>query len=214
MSVNINVRVLVGEIVGLFVVFALALFLPAGTFRWSVGWLFLILFFGFIIVMSIWLLKHDPALLQERMTGLRRPDQSAWDRAIMSLIFIFFIVWLVLMPLDAVRFQWSHVPVWIQVAGTIILISSFYLFYLVIREKIPTCHQQYASRKRGDKPWYLRGLTTIYVTLLFCLHHILSGNHSIVRILVWISSSVDTHGFDSNTSFIGRTDVTEGSPRL
>ena len=38
------------------------------------------------------------------------------------------------MPSDAVRFQWSHMPVWIQVVGAIILISSLCLFYLVIRE--------------------------------------------------------------------------------
>ena len=52
----------------------------------------------------------------------------------MGLVWIFFIVWLVLMPLDAVRFQWSHMVVWIQVVGAIILIFSLYVFYLVIRE--------------------------------------------------------------------------------
>ena len=99
--------------------------------------------------MSKWLLKHNPGLLQERITGLGRPDQDAGDKVIMILITILFIAWLVLMPLDAVRFQWSHMPVWIQVVGAIILIVSFYLFYLVIREN-RTFHQQYASRKNGD----------------------------------------------------------------
>ncbi len=134
MSVNVNISALVVVIVGSILDLALTLFLPGGTFRWIAGWLFLILFFGFVIIVSVWLLKHDPAFLQERLTGLRRPDQTAGDKAIMSSIFIFFIVWLVLMPLDVVRFQWSHMPVWIQAVGTIILILSFYLFFLVIRE--------------------------------------------------------------------------------
>jgi len=91
-SGDINIRKLAVEILGMIVAFALALFLPAGTIRWIEGWFFLILFFSFIIVISVWLLKHDPALLQERMTGLGRPDQEAWDRVIMSLVLIFFII--------------------------------------------------------------------------------------------------------------------------
>ncbi len=79
MSVNVYIRALVVVIVGSFLAFALALFLAAGTFRWIAGWLFLILFFGFVIIISIWLLKHDPSLLQERLTGLRRVDQSAGE---------------------------------------------------------------------------------------------------------------------------------------
>lgn len=131
---NVNIKNLVAEISGMFVAFALALFLPAGTFRWIPGWIFLILFFGFVVIMSMWLLKHDPDLLKERMTGLRRSDQKRWDKLLMSMVLIVFVVWIVLMPLDAVRFQWSQMPVWIQAIGAIILIISLYLFYLVIRE--------------------------------------------------------------------------------
>ncbi|MDD1752808.1 MAG: isoprenylcysteine carboxylmethyltransferase family protein, partial [Methanotrichaceae archaeon] len=116
----------------MFLIFALALFLAAGTIRWIAGWCFLVLFFGFTIVISLWLLSHNPGLLQERMTGLRKLQAS--DKVLMSLIGICFIAWLVLMPLDAVRFHWSEMPVWIQAVGAIILIGSFYLFYIVYRE--------------------------------------------------------------------------------
>jgi len=131
---NINIGMLVAEIVSLFLFFAMALFLPAGTVFWIAGWCFMVLFFGFTIVMSLWLLRHNPGLLQERMTGLRKPDQTASDKVLMSLITICFISWLVLMPLDAVRFHWSEMPAWIQIAGAIVLIGSTYLFYLVYRE--------------------------------------------------------------------------------
>ncbi len=40
-------KVLVAKVVGLFVVFALALFLPAGTIAWFAAWVFLALFFSF-----------------------------------------------------------------------------------------------------------------------------------------------------------------------
>jgi protein-S-isoprenylcysteine O-methyltransferase Ste14 len=131
---NFNFRLLVAELAGTFVVFALALFLSAGTFKWIAGWSFLILFFGYAIISTPWLLKHDPDLLQERITGFGTRYQNVCDKVILSIIAIFYIAWLALMSLDAVRFQWFHMPIWLQVAGAMILLVSFYLFYLVYRE--------------------------------------------------------------------------------
>ena len=47
---------------------------------------------------------------------------------------IVFLVWLVLMPLDAVRFHWSRMAAWLQVVGAIVLLCSYYIFYLTCRE--------------------------------------------------------------------------------
>ncbi len=38
------------------------------------------------------------------------------------------------MPLDAVRFHWSHVPLALQVVGGIVLVASFPLIVLTFRE--------------------------------------------------------------------------------
>jgi len=132
--VNVNLKMLVGQIVGLFVLFALALFIPAGTIAWLAGWLFLLLSFGFVVAISVWLLRYDPGLLKERMSGTIQADQKTWDRVFVGLTSILFLAWLILMPLDAVRFRWSHMSVWLQGVGVIILLSSFYLFYLTFRE--------------------------------------------------------------------------------
>jgi len=131
---GVNTRLLMTELVGLFAFIALALFLAAGTIRWIAGWCFLILYFGFGIIFTIWLLRFDPSLLQERLTGLKKPNREAWDKMLMWLWFILSILWLVLMPVDAVRFQQSHMPIWLQVVGGLILVISFYLIYLVFRE--------------------------------------------------------------------------------
>lgn len=58
----------------------LVLFLPAGTFAWSAGWIFFALFFGFVLFLSFWLLKFNPSLLEERLTILRHDQQDA-DRS-------------------------------------------------------------------------------------------------------------------------------------
>ena len=131
---GVKVGQLVAQIVGMAVVFALALFLPAGTFAWPAGWAFLTLFFGFVVALSYWLLRFDPELLAERMTGVGHPNQKTWDKIFLALTGFAFFAWLALMALDAVRFRWSAVPPWLQGLGALLLLGSFYLFYLTFRE--------------------------------------------------------------------------------
>jgi len=130
---SVNLKLLIAFAI-LFVVFALALFLAAGTVFWPAGWAFLVLFFGADAALGRWLLRHDPGLLQERMTGFGKPGEPTWDKVFFVVLQVFFLAWLVLMPLDAVRFRWSHVPAWLQVVGAILLLASFYLFFLTFRE--------------------------------------------------------------------------------
>jgi protein-S-isoprenylcysteine O-methyltransferase Ste14 len=130
----VNLKLLTVQLVVSFVVFALALFLAAGTVVWPAGWAFLVLYFGFGFAISLWLLRHNPGLLMERMTGIGKRDLKAWDKVFIVLLIVYFLAWLVLMPLDAVRFHWSQMPVWLQVAGAILLLCSFYLLFLTVRE--------------------------------------------------------------------------------
>lgn len=65
----IKTRVLVWHVAVLFLFFAVTLFLQAGTVAWPAGWCFLLLFFGFVVAITLWLFKHNPGLLRERMTG-------------------------------------------------------------------------------------------------------------------------------------------------
>jgi len=130
----VNLKILTGGFVALFIVFALALFLAAGTVFWPAGWAFLLLFFGANAALARWLLRHDPELLQERMTGFGKPGEPAWDKVFLVAVQVFLLAWLVLMGLDAVRFRWSQMPGWLQVVGAILLLVSFYLFFLTFRE--------------------------------------------------------------------------------
>ncbi len=131
---TINLKLLTAEVVGTFVVFGLALFLAAGTVVWLSGWVFLSLFFGFTVTLTRWLLRHNPGLLTERMTGIGKPNQPAWDRVFFVAMEVFFLAWLVLMALDAVRFRWSQMPGWLKVVGAILLLCSFYFFFVTFRE--------------------------------------------------------------------------------
>lgn len=122
-----------GQFIGCFVAFALALFLPAGTLAWGAAWLFLALFFGFYFALTVWLLRHNPALLQERLR-LRTADQQGWDKVLFPVLLICPFAWLSLLSLDTVRLHWSPVALWLQVAGALALLGSFALLFLTFRE--------------------------------------------------------------------------------
>ncbi len=130
----VNLKMLAAQIGGMAVVFALGLFLGAGTIAWPAGWAFMILFFGFTIALSLWLVKYNPALMTERQTGIGKADQKGWDKVFFVLTSIAFYSWLVLMAVDAVRFHWSQMPGWLQIVGAILLLISFYLFFITFRE--------------------------------------------------------------------------------
>jgi protein-S-isoprenylcysteine O-methyltransferase Ste14 len=116
------------------VIFFLALFLPAGSLVWPAGWLFLLLFFGFTLALTFWLLRFNPDLLAERLTGIGKPDQKSWDKVLLAQTGAAFFAWLGLMGMDTVRFRWSRVPLWLHGFGMLLLLCSFYLFYLTFRE--------------------------------------------------------------------------------
>jgi protein-S-isoprenylcysteine O-methyltransferase Ste14 len=133
-AMRVDLKLLVAQIVGMALVFALALFLAAGTVAWPAGWVFLGLFFGFTVLLSAWLARANPGLLTERMTGIGKADQKPWDRLWFGVTATLFLGWLVVMPLDAVRFGWSSVPGWVQALGAVLLLVSFWLLFLVFRE--------------------------------------------------------------------------------
>lgn len=112
---------------------ALLLFLPAGTLAWPQGWAFLILFFLGSEASTVWMLRHDRALLAERMKSPVAGDQSPRDRAVMIAIMISFIGWIAFMALDARRFGWSSTPLWAQALGAALIIAAFCGWFAVLR---------------------------------------------------------------------------------
>ncbi|MGA2091716.1 MAG: isoprenylcysteine carboxylmethyltransferase family protein [Endomicrobiales bacterium] len=144
---NIKTKILFAELIEI-PIFAVLLFLPAGTFTWIAGWVFLTTFFCCCTILIFWLIKHNPEILNERMGGFK-PDQKNWDKVIIVLIFVLFIAWLISMPLDAVRFHWSRVPVSLQVFGLLLMGYSFYLFFLVFRENSYLSSLVRVQKERG-----------------------------------------------------------------
>ena len=51
------------------IVMGLLLFLPAGTVRYWQAWVFLVVFFGTSLLITIYLMEKNPALLERRLRG-------------------------------------------------------------------------------------------------------------------------------------------------
>jgi protein-S-isoprenylcysteine O-methyltransferase Ste14 len=60
--------------------------------------------------------------------------QPFWDRILILPMIIAWCAWLVLMGLDAVRFRWSVMPLWLQCAGGALIVLSFWMIARVYRE--------------------------------------------------------------------------------
>lgn len=134
-----------------FLVFALLLFLPAGTIMWSAGWAFLILFFAGAVAITLVLARHDPALLAERMKPPIQPGQPLWDKILLCVVILLWLGWLILMGLDAVRFRWSVMSKWLQLIGAVGIALSFWVCYRVFRENTFLAPVVRIQKERGHK---------------------------------------------------------------
>jgi protein-S-isoprenylcysteine O-methyltransferase Ste14 len=125
-------RIVRQSLVGLAIMLVL-LFVPAGTLAWPAAWVFLLEFGLASVLITRWLLRHNPALLEERMKPLIQRDQKPWDKGLMAVFLLLWCAWFVVMALDAARFAWSVVPLWLRVFGVIAIAFAMYIMFLVMR---------------------------------------------------------------------------------
>ena len=114
------------------VAMALLLFVPAGTVHYEQAWVYLGVFAGVSTLMTLDLMRKDPALLARRMRGGPTAEKEPTQKLIMLGISICFITLLVVPALDH-RFGWSTVPAGGVVAGDTLVATGFYLIALVYR---------------------------------------------------------------------------------
>jgi len=111
-------------------IFPVVLLFISGNWLWLEGWIFSIWFLGLCYLVLIYLYRYDPALLEERYRQPGSGKEKRWDKYFVYILFVSFVIWFVIMPLDAQRFAWTtNFPVWLKSVGLIFLIgSAFFLF--------------------------------------------------------------------------------------
>ncbi len=109
---------------------ALLLFLPAGTFRWPRGWLFMGILFIPMLAAGVVMMVRNPALLRRRLNAREQEMQQKQNIALSGGMFI---VGFVLAGLDY-RFSWLQMPVWVSGLAAALFLAGYALFGEVLRE--------------------------------------------------------------------------------
>ena len=108
----------------------LLLFLPAGTLRFPNGWLFAGLLFIPMLILGGVLLIKAPDLLKKR---LQSKEKENTQKRVVALSGLLFFAGFIVAGLDF-RFGWAHVPTWLVIAASVILLISYALYAEVMRE--------------------------------------------------------------------------------
>ncbi|HEY9722482.1 MAG TPA: isoprenylcysteine carboxylmethyltransferase family protein [Oscillatoriaceae cyanobacterium] len=116
---------------------ALCLFLPAWTWRYWQAWLFLAVFFGAALATTRYLLRHDPQLLERRVSAGPVAETDPAQKVIQAIASLYFLGILVIPALDH-RFGWSHLPPWAAVVGDALVALGFWIVFRVFRENTYT----------------------------------------------------------------------------
>lgn len=121
------------SLVALILVMGALVFGAAGTFDYWQAWLFLACYFAASLVVSLWLARNDPALLQRRMRGGPFAEGERSQKIIMTITSIGFVALLVVPGLDH-RFGWSRMPDAIAILGDVLLLAGWLGILAVFRE--------------------------------------------------------------------------------
>lgn len=122
-------------------------FIAAGKFDIYRAWFAFSLHFVGAIVGAILMLKFAPGLANQRASA--REGTKTWDKTILAIYFsLLLLVIPIVAGLDVGRFRWSHLGIHFAIAGTVLYIAFFLLFYwaMLVNE-----HFEGTSRIQNDR---------------------------------------------------------------
>lgn len=158
--------------------FTVMLMWPAGTLYWWEAWVIVGLWAIYGVVITCYLLRHDPALLVERLKLVPlHKEQKAWDKVIMLLFFIAGLGLYIVPGFDVVRYEWSEsLPLWMKILAMLIHLPCFVLLGWVMRENTYLAQVVKIDKARGHHvittgPYALvrHPMYTIIIILLFAV---------------------------------------------
>ena len=112
---------------------AVLLFLPAWTFDYWQAWLFLSVFCTSTLLITLYVMRNDPMLLQRRLNAGPGAEKEKNQKVIQSFATISFIIAIVFPVIDH-RFAWSRVAPYVSVAGDILLALGLLTVFFVFKE--------------------------------------------------------------------------------
>jgi protein-S-isoprenylcysteine O-methyltransferase Ste14 len=121
-----------GALFILFLVVAGLLLVSAGTLDYWQAWIFLAVYLAGCLLLTVYLMRKDPKLLQRRMRGGPAAEKEPVQKIVMLLTSTAFVALLVVPGLDH-RLGWSQVPASVVLAGDLFMALGFVVVYCVFR---------------------------------------------------------------------------------
>ena len=116
-----------------FVVLVAAVFGPVWTFHYWQGWACMAAFFVPACAISVWVAKHDPALLERRLQAGPKAEQRFGQKIVQTITAIVFFADFVVSAIDH-RLGWSRMPWYGSLAGDAMMLIGFAIVFAVFRE--------------------------------------------------------------------------------
>ena len=120
----------IGKFIFGFLLFAVLLFLPAGTIKYPNGWLLIAVLFIPMFIAGIVLMLKNPGLLAKRLNAKEEEDEQ---KAVVALSGIMFLAAFVIAGLNF-RFKWLVLPNWAVIIGTVVFLLAYVMYAEVLRE--------------------------------------------------------------------------------
>jgi protein-S-isoprenylcysteine O-methyltransferase Ste14 len=117
----------------LITVLGILLLTPAWTLDYWQAWMYLLVFAASAALITTYLWKKDPKLLERRINAGPRAENEKSQKLIQGLASFVFIGTMILPSLDH-RFSWSAVPLTVVVAGDLLVAFGFLMIFLVFKE--------------------------------------------------------------------------------
>ena len=112
------------------VLVGLLLFLPAGTFAYPNGWLFMGILFGPMLIAGFVMLFKTPAFLEKRLDA---KEKQGTQKGVLGFSALMFLGGFLVAGFDY-RYGWSRMPQWVVVMGAVLFLLAYGLYAEVMRE--------------------------------------------------------------------------------
>ena len=119
---RINKVRLVRVLLALPLYFALFMFLPAGTWAWMKGWLFILVFLGTVAIVSAYLWRVNPEVIVARTAS--HEGTKRWDKILLCFFFPAVYAIIPVAALDDGRFHWFPLPWWVCGIGYALFLAG------------------------------------------------------------------------------------------
>jgi protein-S-isoprenylcysteine O-methyltransferase Ste14 len=129
MNIKLFIQAIIKYIFGVLIVGAL-LFIPANSFEYWNGWLFMGLLFIPMFIAGIVLMFKNPELLRKRLNAKEKENEQKW---VLLFSGIMFLAGFIIAGLNY-RYKWIEIPNIVVIVSSILFIIAYILYAEVLRE--------------------------------------------------------------------------------